>query len=101
MRPSPIRKRPMLLLALCLSPLLTGCGTGPVRFIAPPPERTAPVTAPIIPAASTPCSFDPKQLCNSDAELANVIAAYDDALATANRELAWLRNFFDAVPKKP
>lgn len=81
---------------------LSACGQERVRFIAPPPERTAPVPAPVIPPATTPCAYDPKQLCNTDVETAGVIADYDAALAKANAELEWLRTFFQAVPtKKP
>jgi hypothetical protein len=88
---------------LALLPLLCliGCGTDRVRFIAPPLDRTEQVAAPAIPPATTPCAYDATQLCNTDAEEAGVIAAYDDALAAANRKLAWLRNFFGAVPTKP
>jgi hypothetical protein len=54
----------------------------------------APVAVPAIPPATTPCAFDPAQFCNSDEETAGVIAAYDAALAEANRKLAWLSAFF-------
>jgi hypothetical protein len=80
---------------------LAGCGPEAVRFIPPPPERMAAVPAPVIPPATTPCATDPKQLCNSDEEAARVLSAYDDALAKANAELEWIRNFFAAVPAKP
>jgi hypothetical protein len=90
-------KRLLLLALLALS----ACGEDHVRFIAPPPERTAEVTAPEIPPATVPCPSDPSQLCNTDEETGRVIGAYDAALAEANRRLAWLRNFFSAVPTKP
>jgi hypothetical protein len=60
----------------------------------------AEVPAPVIPPPTTPCGFDVTMLCNSDAETAEVIAAYDAALAQANRELAWLRTFFGNVPNR-
>lgn len=94
-----LSKRAALLVLLLLLPL-TGCGTDRVRFVPPPPERMAPVAAPAIPPATTPCAFDASKLCNTDEETAGVLAAYDDALAKANAELDWLRTFFAAVPKK-
>lgn len=52
------------------------------------------VAPPRVPAASAPCGFDAGALCNSDAEAAALIAAYDEALAEANRRLAWIAGFF-------
>jgi len=56
------------------------------------------VAVPVIPAASTPCAYDPREMCNSDADTAGVISAYDAALAEANRRLAWLASFFKELP---
>jgi hypothetical protein len=40
-------------------------------------------------------------MCNTDTELADVIAAYDGALATANRKLGWLEAYYKSlVPKR-
>jgi hypothetical protein len=92
----------MLLLALPPLLCLSGCGTDRVRFVPPPAERMAEVAAPTIPPAKTPCAYDATKLCNTDEETGQVIAAYDAALAEANRRLAWIRKFFSAVPvKKP
>jgi hypothetical protein len=98
--PHTLSKRAGLLALLPLL-LLHGCGPDAVRFIAPPPERMAPVAAPEIPPATTPCSYNASQLCYTDEELARTVLGYDDALAKANGELEWLRTFFASVPTKP
>lgn len=59
----------------------------------PPVERVQEVAAPVIPEATTPCTFDPAELCNTDGETAGAILAYDAALAEANRRIAWLRRW--------
>lgn len=56
----------------------------------PARERLNEVDPPAVPPATTPCAFDPAQLCNSDAETGAVIGGYDAALAEANRRLRWL-----------
>lgn len=94
-------RRLILLAPLLLTLTAAQCGQERVRFIAPPPERTAEVAPPDIPPATVPCPSDPTQLCNTDEETGRLIGAYDAALAEANRRIAWLRNFFAAVPTKP
>jgi hypothetical protein len=53
--------------------------------------------------AATPCAHDATQLCNTDAETAGVIVAYDVALGAANRTICWLRvrYAYSACPAPP
>ena len=78
--------------------LLTSCDGGNREALSagsrPPVERVTPIATPTIPAPSAPCPWDPTKLCNSDAETGSVIAGYDDALATANRSICWMRVWF-------
>ena len=71
-----------------------------MKIAAPPAERTEPVAPPAIPEPATICAHDPARLCNSDAEAAGVLRGYDDALAEANRRLAWLRDWFAGLGGK-
>lgn len=74
---------------------MTSCGAGGPRpnpaSNLPDESRFRPVAAPAIPPAATPCAHDPAQLCNTDAETAGVIVAYDGNLGEANRRICWLR----------
>jgi hypothetical protein len=60
----------------------------------PARERLNEVDAPAIPPATTPCSFDATQMCNSDAETATALGGYDAALAEANRRIRWMCRWF-------
>lgn len=86
--PKPKIRRPLpLLLALSLAPLLTSCGQDRPRLALPPIERAAQVDIPPAPAG------------NSDAEVAALIAAYDQALRTANGRLGWLGDWIGTAGK--
>lgn len=89
------------LLVLSAALLLTSCaGADRPRLRADRPElrieagRLQPVAYPAIPPATTPCAHDPARLCNSDAETADVITAYDAALTAANRAICYARSWF-------
>lgn len=99
MRGKSIRRRCAVRAVLPLMLLFGGCATGSQGIVKPEPHRTAEIAVPAIPAATTPCAYDPAQLCNSDEETANVLVAYDEALAAANRKLRWLADFFSRFPE--
>lgn len=102
MRSFDSRKRRLALSVLPLLLCLTSCaGKELVRVAAPEADRTEQVSPPGIPPASLPCEHDASARCNSDAEAAEVLAAYDAALAEANRRLKWLRQWFAGLARPP
>jgi hypothetical protein len=97
---SPTTRRQLPARAALLSMLLlAACATGSVRVVKPEPARLAEVAPPAIPEPTVACAHDPAELCLTDRATAEVIVAYDEALAEANRRLRWLATFFAELPE--
>lgn len=79
------------LLALSLTPSLTGCGAPRPRLATPPAEWAEPVKAPAIPEGEAPCPGGGK--CLSDAQTGTLLADFAAALDEANRRLLKLRDW--------
>lgn len=95
--PKPLTlSKPALLLALSAALLLTACGTERPRLALPPVDRAAPVTVPPVPAGEAVCAGAP---CLSDREVGGLLASYANALAEANRKLAWLHDWIGTAGK--
>jgi len=85
------------LLALLSVPLLTACGDVRPQVGTPPPEWTAPVAWPVVPAGEAVCDdaeTGALMPCLSDRESADLMAGLADALDAANGKLQRLGDWF-------
>lgn len=90
------------LLGLLFVPLLTACANERPPVGTPPPEWTAPVAWPVVPAGEAQCpdqetgALEP---CLSDRETADLLAGLADALDAANGKLQRLGDWFAEFAK--